>query len=295
MLSPFKSRIPKIEHINTAKKYITYSPNSKDSNYINYTKEQSITNYFKNNNRNMKTVINNAYFNINKSNIFRQYNTYSNLKNNNSYNNTTTLNNNTQTNNNKKILLTSLFNLPNIPHKYKNKHSSRSIKNKLKPLLLSNNLDISKSPDFFFQSSNERSKTEENEGIKLENYMRDKFYEDIDKKMTIKLKSKNFCHDNSIRDRIIKMNKIGLFWGSVFEYCNPLLSVTKFKFARKLNQKEKMLKDDDIYVNEYKSKINKDSKPILYTNSLFSKLKHKEKVKRELLFYNKDKKTCSNK
>ena len=294
MLSPFQSRIPKIEHINTAKKYITYSPNSKDSNYINYTKEQSITNYLKNNNRNMNNVINNAYFNINKTNIFRQYNTYSNIKKNNSYNNTT-LNNNTQTNNSKKILLTSLFNLPNIPHKDKNKHSSRSIKNKLKPLFLNNNLDISKSPDFFFQNSNERSKTEENEGIKLENYMRDKFYEDIDKKMTIKLKSKNFCHDNSIRDRIIKMNKIGLFWGSVFEYCNPLLSGTKFKFARKLNQKEKMLKDDDINVNEYKSKINKDSKPILYTNSLFSKLKHKEKIKKELLFYNNDKKTSSNK
>ena len=122
---------------------------------------------------------------------------------------------------------------------------------------------------------------DEKEILKLENYMRDKFYEDIEKKMTIKLKSKNFCHDKSIKERIIKMNKIGLFWGTVFEYCNPILSVKKFKFIKNKFHK------NDLYLNDYKYKSNKEIKPILYTNNLVNEMRREEKLKNEFLLKNK--------
>ncbi len=288
MNTPIKSKIPKINNINSPKKFITYSPTSKDSNYINYTKEKSITNYFKKNNNRNKMQNSNKYFNVDKLNIFKQYNTFSNIKNNNSYSNSV-LNHYTPINCNKKIFLNSLYNLPNI-NKSESKYSPKISSNKIKSLFSKkNNIEIFKTSEKYIKNPNdinERYKIEENEGITLETHLKDKYYEDIDKKMTIKLQSKNFCHDNSVRERIIKMNKIGLFWGSVFEYCNPLLSATKFRCARKYNLKDKNIKNDDIYVNEYKSKI-KELKPILYTNSLFSKIKHNEKVKRDLLFYNK--------
>ena len=109
--------------------------------------------------------------------------------------------------------------------------------------------------------------------------------EDVDKKMNIKLKSKIFLHDTSVKDRIIKMNKIGLFWGGVFEYCNPLLSAKKFKYAKKKYHLSGKL--HDIYVDEYKykSKVNKEIKPVLYTNNVFNNLMRKEKKKNEILFY----------
>ena len=279
MLTPNHQKIPKINNIDKAKNYITFSPNSKDSNYSPYIKDKSLTNYFKSKNRNNNKIVNNNYMNLYNSNAFKTYNILSNSKDNN-------LNINEKTNKNKRnkiknLLLTSLFNLPYMNSKQHN----LSVKNKTKYEKI---FDISKLHQNSFHNNNEiRNKTEENEGIKLENYMRDKFYEDIDKKMTIKLKSKNFLHDSSMKDKIIKMNKIGLFWGSVFEYCNPLLSVKKLKFAKKhiFNlHKNKILKDDNKYIDEYNNRINKEIKPILYTNTLFRNLRRKERIKNEIIF-----------
>ena len=269
MLTPIKFKIPKINNIDRCKNFITFSPNSKDSNYTTYIKDKSLTNYFKNKNGNYNKIIKTKNINIYKSNNLSICDTFSNkIKN--------------KGNKTKNLLLSSLFYLSYKHYKYNNNHS---IKNKSK----SNNIfENNKSHQNSFHKYNEiRNKSEENEDIKLENYMRDKFYEDIDKKMNIKLNSKNFLHDSSIKERIIKMNKIGLFWGSVFEYCNPLLSVKKLEFAKKHNNKKIFLKEDDRYIDEYNSKINKDIdiKPILYTNTLFSKLRRKERIKNEMLFY----------
>jgi hypothetical protein len=135
MHTPLKIKIPKLNNLDSAKKYMTYSPNSKDSNYINYTKEQSITNYFKKtNNPNIKKN-SNKFFSIDKSHIFGHFNTFSNIKNNNSYNNSilnnkNNINNISLINNNKKILLTSLFNLPDL-NKSRNKYSPKSINNSI--------------------------------------------------------------------------------------------------------------------------------------------------------------------
>ena len=72
------------------------------------------------------------------------------------------------------------------------------------------------------------------------------------------------------------MNKIGLFWGTVFEYCNPILSVKKFKFIKNKFHK------NDMFINDYRYKSNKEIKPILYTNNLINELRREEKLKNEL-------------
>ena len=276
MLSPIKLNIPKINIIESTKKYISVSPSSKDSNYSSYTKEQSLINSYKSKKKILYTLLNtNNYFNINKSNISKQFNTLSTIKSNSIYLNSTSKVNKTKKNKTKNVLLTSLFNLPNISS-LNNKKSQESVK-------IKNNLDNSKSNNNSFQKIC-KNNNDEREGIKLENYMKDKFYEDIDKKMNIKLKYKNFLHDSSIKERIIKMNKIGLFWGGVFEYCNPLLSATKFKFAKKLYLDQIKSMKKVKYIDEYKSKINKEIKPIpvLYTNNVFNKLMRKERIKNML-------------
>jgi len=286
--------IPKIKNFDETRKFFNLSPNREDSNYSSCIKDKNSTNYFKMKSTNLKTMkINNIYNNLN---IFNSYNSPSNSSQNKIYNNTITPNDDLfqkriklKFNKNKNILLTSLYNLPQVGsnnNTIKHYYSSQNIKNKSNKL----NIDNSKSIDNSFQMK-KTTKTknvasaskiiDEKEILKLENYMRDKFYEDIEKKMTIKLKSKNFCHDKSIKERIIKMNKIGLFWGTVFEYCNPILSVKKFKFIKNKFHK------NDIYLNDYKYKSNKEIKPILYTNNLVNEMRREEKLKNEFLLKNK--------
>lgn len=294
--------IPKIKNFDETRKYFNLSPNREDSNYSSCIKDKNSTNYFKMKSTNLKTMkINHIYNNLN---IFNSYNSQSNSSQNKIYNNTITPNDDLfqkriklKFNKSKNILLTSLYNLPQVGsnnNTIKHYYSSQNIKNKSNKL----NIDNSKSIDNSFQMK-KTAKTknvasgskiiDEKEILKLENYMRDKFYEDIEKKMTIKLKSKNFCHDKSIKERIIKMNKIGLFWGTVFEYCNPILSVKKFKFIKNKFHK------NDMYLDDYKYKSNKEIKPILYTNNLVNEMRREEKLKNEFLLKNKYSKSNINK
>ena len=294
--------IPKIKNFDETRKYFNLSPNREDSNYSSCIKDKNSTNYFKMKSTNLKTMkINHIYNNLN---IFNSYNSQSNSSQNKIYNNTITPNDDLfqkriklKFNKSKNILLTSLYNLPQVGsnnNTIKHYYSSQNIKNKSNKL----NIDNSKSIDNSFQMK-KTAKTknvasgskiiDEKEILKLENYMRDKFYEDIEKKMTIKLKSKNFCHDKSIKERIIKMNKIGLFWGTVFEYCNPILSVKKFKFIKNKFHK------NDLYLDDYKYKSNKEIKPILYTNNLVNEMRREEKLKNEFLLKNKYSKSNINK
>ena len=280
MLCPSNFKVPKL-NLNSVKNYTISSPNSKDSNYTSYTNDKSLTNYFKKKRPDINRIINDNYFNINKINIIKQNNTISNTYHKKFYYNSENKKNKAKKNKVKNVLLNSLFNLPNINNSPKNK----KIKNKSHFKNIFENNSKSQENSFLNKKEIKNNNIEENEGIKLEDYMKDKFYEDIDKKMNIKLKSKIFLHDTSVKDRIIKMNKIGLFWGGVFEYCNPLLSAKKFKYAKKKYNLTGKL--HEIYVDEYNSnsKVNKEIKPVLYTNSLFNNLMRKEKLKRELLFY----------
>lgn len=267
MLSPIKLKIP--NNINTYKNCLSNSPKSQDSNYSSYIKDKSLTNYLKGKKNNFDKIIKNKY--ICDSNTSKICGTFSNkIKFN-------KIENNNNRNRNRTLLLTSLFYLPRM----NSKDCNSTIKNKSKFKSLFNYYNSNHNS--FYKNNKYTNKKEENAGIKIENYMKDKFYEDIDKKMNIKLKSKKFLHDSSIKERIIKMNKIGSFWGGIFEYCNPLLSVKKLRYEKNIYHKNK-IKDEDKYIEEYNSKINKVSKPILYTNELFCKLMRKEKIKNEIKF-----------
>ena len=106
MLTPIKLKIPKINNIDRCKNFITFSPNSKDSNYTTYIKDKSLTNYFKN--KNGKNI------NIYKSNNLNICDTFSNkIKN--------------KGNKTKNLLLSSLFYLPYKHYKYNNNNHSIKI------------------------------------------------------------------------------------------------------------------------------------------------------------------------
>ena len=290
MLSPYKIKIPQIRNFDEAKKYLTFSPKNNDSNYSSYIKEQNIFNHFKLRNKNSRTIdFNNKLLNKRTNNIFRNcINTSKNIFPDKLHSNTILYNNHIlkskptiKTNTNRNILLTSLFNPPSrIPRS--NKQTPKKVKNNIN-LRYRNNKEYSKSVENSFK--NTYTNTEGKDVAKLENYMKDKFYEDIEKKMNIKLMDRNFCHDKSMKDKIIKLNKIGLFWGSVFEYCNPLITVKKYKCIKDQLQKNKNIDFNDPYIENYKNKMYNKIKPILYTNNLVNRIRRREKIS-EILFKN---------
>ena len=292
MLSPYKLKIPQIRNFDDAKKYLTFSPKKNDSNYSSYIKEQNIFNNFKLRSKNSRTIdANNKFSNHRNNNIFSHcintsQNHYSDkfhsntiIYNSNLFRNKPLIKLNTNTNINKNILLTSLFNPPSRLPK-SNKQTPKKAKNK-NNLRYRNNTEFSKSVENSFK--NTYTNTEGKDVAKLENYMKDKFYEDIEKKMNIKLMDRNFCHDKSMKDKIIKLNKIGLFWGSVFEYCNPLITVEKYRCIKDQLKKYRNIDMDDPYVENYKNKLNNKMKPILYTHNLVNRLRRREKLN-EILF-----------
>jgi hypothetical protein len=290
MLSPYKIKIPQIRNFDEAKKYLTFSPKNNDSNYSSYIKEQNIYNHFKMRYKNSRTIdFHNKYINKRNNNIFRHcINTSQNIFPDKLNSNTIIYNNNIskskpmiKINTNRNILLTSLFN-PQSHIPKSNKQTPKKEKNKIN-LRYRNNIECSKSVENSFK--NIYTNTEGKDVVKLENYMKDKFYEDIEKKMNIKLMDRNFCHDKSMKDKIIKLNKIGLFWGSVFEYCNPLITVKKYKCIKDQLKNNKNIDTDETYAENYKNKMNNKMKPILYTHNLVNRIRRREKIS-EILFKN---------
>ena len=243
----------------------------------------------------------------NSTSTFKLYEKPQNFSSNFNIRNNSPINNSNS--NDENVLITSLFTLPSI-----NKNDSKTISSSQ---FFSNNKENGKNfkihkkiKDFPNISRNNDplvnyaiSQTEKNAGkemsksidkintkrkeeLKLENYMREKFYEDIEKKMTYKLRNRNFCHDHFVKDRLIQMNQVGLFWGGVFEYCNPLLCVKKFKCVKENLFKQRLLKAklnntiiDDDELEYYNLKKKKIQRPRLYTNNLISEIRHPEKNK----------------
>ena len=100
------------------------------------------------------------------------------------------------------------------------------------------------------------------------NFMKFKFYEDVDEKLEKKLRDDLFI-DKDIKDKIIDMEKIGVFWKNVFDYCNPKIYSEKFRYKNKY-RKNSFISEDSIEI------INKDKMPNqkLYTNIVRSQIVH---------------------
>ena len=120
---------------------------------------------------------------------------------------------------------------------------------------------------------------------RVERYMKDRFYSDTETKMVKKLKYTVFNHDNSLKDKIIKMKKISGFWGGLADYCIPIFSLRKFEYIKEKLKKQR-LKEKSENISEDENKIKYDVKPSkLFTINSFLNYKHQKnlEIKKEFI------------
>ena len=173
------------------------------------------------------------------------------------------------------INLNSLFTLPILekkinrynsiktiftPNNFKNDFNSNNYKdnkkNKIR-LNLFNNMNIS------LTKLNKHSKYDN-----LSSFMKFKYYEDTNEKLEKKLRDDSFL-DRGVKDKIIKMGKVGVFWNNVIEYCSPLFFEEKYKNMKKII-------DNNNIKNEKTSYDKKIFQNILYTSILKAKIIHNQ-------------------
>ena len=120
---------------------------------------------------------------------------------------------------------------------------------------------------------------------RVERYMKDRFYSDTETKMVKKLKYTVFNHDNSLKDKIIKMKKISGFWGGLADYCIPIFSLRKFEYIKEKLKKQR-LKGKSENISEDENKVKYDVKPSkLFTINSFLNYKHQKnlEIKKEFI------------
>ena len=169
-------------------------------------------------------------------------------------------------NSNGNISINSLYTLPFLNKSIEKKNKTKSVNNSRKKIkkIIKN-----------FSCINSKDASE----LKIENYMKNKFYVDTERKMTRKLKCNNFCYDNSIKDQLIRINKIKLFWGGVFEYCNPIIRLKKYNYDKKNLFRQRLFKEKQNINNDFENNliVKKNKKPNLYTYNFIEKLRTIEK------------------
>ena len=199
--------------------------------------------------------------------------------NNNNYNNNNNSNNN---NNNNNIFLTNIFKLPEI--KTRNYNQSFIFPNNKKILKsYEKNLSIITDNNVIVNKSLNLGKNKQNQQKigNLENYMKEKFYIDVDKNIKNKFKKKNWFSESDTQKNLIHMKKVVAFWNGICDYTIPKFSVEKFKQKKK--QLEEKKSDKVITKNETKNEEKKF--PILFTNSIVNNMNHMKKIYNENLFY----------
>ena len=101
-------------------------------------------------------------------------------------------------------------------------------------------------------------------------FMKFKYYEDVNEKYEKKLRDDSFI-DRGVKDKIIRIGEVGIFWRNVFEYCGSFIFAEKFKNIKKQFRKKYMKSEGEDF-NFYK--INKTPNKKLYTNLLVNKIIH---------------------
>jgi allantoicase len=196
-------------------------------------------------------------------------------------NNFNNKNNNNDNDNNNNIYLTNIFKLPEI--KTRNYNQSFIFPNN-KKLLKSyeKNLSLLNDDNNLINKSLSLNKSKQNKKFgNLENYMKEKFYFDVDKNVKNKFKKKNWFSESNTQEHLIHMKKVVTFWNGICDYTIPKFSVQKFKETKKLlEQKKKDKVSIKIDTKEEEKKL-----PILFTNSIVNNLNHIKKIYNENLFY----------
>jgi len=236
------------------------------------------------------------------------------FKNNNNENNNSHDNNNKISNKNF-ILLTSLYKLPVINNKTilnsrSQPHSpihSKTRNNNISSIVSSNTSQINNANKNFNESNNSlnesfnkflnvcfnsndvsKSSNESNNRYRkrrfssLSSSLKEKYYSDIEKRLNHKLDVRSFPSDHSIKDKIIHMKKVSIFWDCVFRYCCPIINGQKYNFLRLEEQKKlnniKLSENDLSYISPKRSKnykkyiIKSNSQPKLYSPKIKNKL-----------------------
>ena len=169
----------------------------------------------------------------------------------------------------KYLMLTSLYNLPKIKKNIKigkkiyfNSHLGDTSKNEFysgknnstindknifnESLTSSNDKSTLNYLNLVYNNESKTSKRKNNIIKKqrllssLSSLMKNKFYSDTEQKLKDKITIKSFPSDHSLKDKVIHMKKVGLFWDGVFNYCVPLIKVKKFKAQRDLSERKKL-------------------------------------------------------
>ena len=162
----------------------------------------------------------------------------------------------------------------NILSSNKSQYNKICVKRKLNPVNI-NRISSLFNSKFLEDDSKER----------VERYMKDRFYSDTETKMVKKLKYTVFNHDNSLKDKIIKMKKISGFWGGLADYCIPIFSLRKFEYIKEKLKKQR-LKGKSENISEDENKIKYDVKPSkLFTINSFLNYKHQKnlEIKKEFI------------
>jgi len=226
--------------------------------------------------------------------------------------------NNNKINNKKFILLTSLYKLPVInnktilnsrsqPHspihsKTRNINISSIVSNNTSQINANKNFNesINSSNESFNKflnvcfNSNDISKisNESNHKYKkrrfssLSSSLKEKLYSDIERRLDHKLDVRSFPSDHSIKDKIIHMKKVSIFWDCVFRYCCPIINGQKYNFLRLEEQRKlnniKLSENDLSYISPKRKKnyiIKSISQPKLHSpkikNNLFLNINEK--------------------
>lgn len=147
-----------------------------------------------------------------------------------------------QLDNNKSISLTSLFNLPKIKLRNRVNISQRVIKNNYFSINLHKKKDM-------FEKSNQK-----NNILGLNNFMKEKFYSDVEKVCKNQIKTKYFRNDPVIKNEIIAIKKFGVFWNRFIEYCQPIVKFKKYQLLRNHLYNDKNIKN--LGIERSKSVLN---------------------------------------
>lgn len=144
------------------------------------------------------------------------------------------------------------------------------------------------------KNKNKRTKTID-QFANLPNFMKDRFYSDIEEKFNHQFRNKPFYYDISLKDKIIQLIQIKEFWGGMSDYTNPILCTKRVRYLSKLiddkkNLRENNNKNDSIKKreNEIYHKLMKKKNliriiPKLYTNSNIIE-KRREEINKKIRF-----------
>jgi CUB/sushi domain-containing protein len=127
-----------------------------------------------------------------------------------------------------------------------------------------------------------KKKKAKNSEFNLEKFLKEKLYSDIEKKMEIIYKKKNL-EDKRLINRFIHMHQVLTFWEGVCNYVHPIISIQKLNLNKNNISNKKKENEDNKELNNERLK----PLPKLLTNEKIWEKRHKEKIKKEIEFYQK--------